>query len=238
LGVSRDFAAYKDRRVLYLSFETLEAERLCVRGAEGERHVGDFMYLLLRKRDADLRLFSESCLFRDGYGLARFFPSPGINDLARASFDEIGELLRFFDGSREFDVIVMDLGGECSDSARELMGLCDALILVDGDGVPDVGKRDRAEAFAREAWRRGGDPVFVKNMLKRPYGFDDAASPANGEETSEKPSDPEDGAERILIGYDEASFRSFDGMTDFVLSGEFGLGIRGLADVLFARVYA
>jgi hypothetical protein len=232
IGIGRDFAAYKGRRVLYLSLESLEAERLCIRAAEGERHIGDFMYLMLRKRETDLRMFSEACLFRDSYGLARFFPSPGLNDLALASPEELGEFLRFFDCCGAFDLIVLDLGNECRGAVSELIRLCDVLVLAENGGIRDAGKRDRAEVFAREAWRRdGADPVFAENMRRFRCDSDD-------EEYGDAPEEDlaADGAERITIGYDDASFRYVDGTTDFVLSGEFGLGIRKLADILFARI--
>jgi hypothetical protein len=238
IGIGRDFAAYRDRRVLYLSFESLEAERLCVREAEGERHIGDFMYLMLRKREADLRLFLESCLFRDSYGLARFFPSPGLNDLARASPEEIVDFMRFVSGCGAFDLIVLDFGSECGGAAREFMRLCDALVLAENGGLRDAGKRDRAEAFARESWRSGGEPVFAENMLRYSYDCDpceeceDAAAADDGDANPI----PADDGNRVSICFDEASFRYLDGTTDFVLSGEFGLGIRRLTDILLARI--
>jgi hypothetical protein len=241
IGIGRDFAAYKGRRVLYLSFESLEAERLCVRGAEGEKHAGDFMYLMLRKREADLRLFLESCLFRDSYGLARFFPSPGLNELARASPNEQGDFLRFFDACGAFDLIVLDLGSECGETARGLIGLCDALVLVGNGGLRDAGKRGRAEAFAREARRKEGEPVFAENMLRLSYGDDQledggAWDGADGRDGDSPPPGGADGAGSVSIGFDGASFRHFDGTEDFVLSGEFGFGIRKLADILHTRV--
>ncbi|MDR1246934.1 MAG: hypothetical protein LBK57_07895 [Clostridiales Family XIII bacterium] len=238
IGIGRDFAAYKGRRVLYLSFESLEAGSLCVRDAEGERHIGDFMYLMLRKRDADLRLFSEACLFRDSYGLARFFPSPGLNDLARASPEETGDFLRFFDGCGAFDIIVLDFGSECGGAARELMHLCDVLVLAENGSLRDAGKRARAEAFAREAWRSDGEPVFAENMTPLSYDGDprEDGEIADTADDADYKTETADAKNRITIDFDEASFRTLDGMTDFVLSGEFGLGIHKLTDILLARI--
>jgi hypothetical protein len=238
IGVGRDFAAYKDRRALYVSLETLEANGLCMRRAGDERHIGDFMYLMLRGRDADLRLFFEACLFRDSYGLARFFPSPGLNDLARASPEESGDFFRFLDACGGFDIVVLDLGSECKDAVLRIVRLCDALVLVENGSLADTGKRERAAALLHAAWRRdsGGYPLRVENMLSLSYGADeeDAATAAK-DAGGAKPARA-DGEERIEIGYDSASFRYFDDMTDFVLSNEFGLGIRKLADKLFARI--
>jgi hypothetical protein len=200
---------------------------------------------MLRKRETDLRLCSESCLFRDSYGLARFFPSPGLNDLARASSRELGDVLRFFDARGDFDLVILDLGSECGGHASELISLCDALVLVEDASPGDVGKRDRAEAFAREALRPGGaNPLFVENMRRFRYGADDdcdgndgnsggAGTTGDGFGTDAASAD---GMDRITIGCDDASFRDFDGMRDFVLSGELGIGIRRLSDILFARV--
>jgi hypothetical protein len=235
IGIGRDFAAYKDRRTLYVSLETLEATELCIRAAEGEKHIGDFMYLMLRGREADLRLFSESCLYRDSYGLARFYPSPGLNDLARASPEECGDFLRFMGGCGAFDLIVLDLGGECKELILKAARLCDALVLVSNGSLADTGKRARAAALLREAWgREGADPVFAENLLPQLCDFDGTESAT---ETAPDPAPDAAGAkDRIAIHGDEASFRHFDGMTDFVLSNEFGLGIRRLTDRLFERI--
>jgi hypothetical protein len=239
IGIGRDIAAYNDKRVLYVSFETLEAEKLCIRDAAGERHIGDFMYLMLKGRETDMRMFSEACLFRDSHGLARFFPSPGLNELARASPQESGEFLRFFDGCGGFELIVLDLGCECKASAMNAASLCDALVLVENGGLADVGKRDRAAALIRGAWLRDGeDPVFVENMLRFSYDGDGggAGEEAGADRDAEKGS--AGAGERVEIAYDSASFRRFDGMTDFVLSNEFGLGIRKITDILLARIYS
>jgi MinD-like ATPase involved in chromosome partitioning or flagellar assembly len=251
IGIGRDFAAYKGKRALYVSLETLEATGLCVRAAEGDRHVGDFLYLMLRGRAADLRLFAESCLFRDSYGLARFFPSPGMNDLARASPEECGEFLRFLDGCGDFDLIVLDLGGDCKDLILKAVRLCDALVLISNGSLADAGKRARATALLQDAWGRDdATPVFATNMLRPAYDFDEEA-PAEAKETRGAPAassapasgpasadagpgtriDPE-----IRINRDDASFRYEDGVTDFVLSGEFGASVRELTDILSARI--
>ncbi|MDR2132939.1 MAG: hypothetical protein LBP30_06285 [Clostridiales Family XIII bacterium] len=239
IGLGRELAAHAGRRALYVSLETLEAESLCVRRAEGDRHIGDFMYLMLRKRDADLRMFLEACLFRDSHGLARFFPSPGPNDLARASLEERGDFFRFIDACGAFDAVVLDLGSECNDLALGAAQLCDALILVENAGVADAGKRARAAALLRAAWRRDGgeNPLRVKNLARFSYGADEEeAAEAVREAVAAKPASEEEEA-MIEIGYDSASFRRFDGVTDFVLSNEFGLGIRKLAAALPARVF-
>ncbi|MDR1573979.1 MAG: hypothetical protein LBS24_06680 [Clostridiales Family XIII bacterium] len=249
IGIGRDFAAYKDRRVLYVSLETLEAAGLCIRAAEGERHVGDFLYLMLRGREADLRLFAESCLFRDSYGLARFFPSPGLNDLARASSEECGAFLRFLDGCGCFDLIVLDLGGECGDLILKAVRLCDALVLVSNGGLADAGKRARAAALLRAAWGRdGAEPLFAENLLRPSYDLDEAEtapaakergaarSPPDARDADAAPASADGEGDRTRINRDDASFRHTDGVTDFVLSGEFGAGIRALTDSLFARI--
>ncbi|MDR2296453.1 MAG: hypothetical protein LBD95_06595 [Clostridiales Family XIII bacterium] len=232
LGIGRDFAAHRGRRALYVSLEALEAEGFCMRKAEGERHIGDFLYLLLRGREADLRLFCEACLFRDGYGLARFFPSPGLNDLARASPEEIGDFLRFLDACACFDSVVLDLGGTCGEAALRIARLCDALVLVENGALADAGKRDRATALLRAAWcGDGAAPIFVKNLLRFSYDADEDAEGAPDEDARPAPD-----REGIEIGYDGASFRYVDGVTDFVLSGEFGQGIHRLTDSLLARI--
>jgi hypothetical protein len=238
IGIGRDFAAYKGRRALYVSLETLEAEGFGMRRAEGERGIGDFMYLMLRGRDADLRLFFEACLFRDGYGLARFFPSPGLNDLARASPEELGAFFRFLDACGGFDVVVLDLGSECKDAALQAVHLCDALVLVENGSLADAGKRERAAALLCAAWRHDGgeDPIRVTNMLSFSYGADEEEAAMTARDDHGRAQAPADGAERIEIGYDGAGFRRFDGMTDFTLSNEFGIGIRKLTDSLFARI--
>jgi hypothetical protein len=238
IGIGRDFAAHKGRRTLYVSLETLEAEGLCMRRAEGERHIGDFLYLLLRGREADLRLFLEACLFRDNCGLARFFPSPVLNDLARASPEESGAFLRFLDACGGFDVVVLDLGSACGDLVLQTARLCDALVLVENGSLPDTGKRERAAALLRAAWRPSGDgdPLRVESMLRFSYGADEEAAAETAREAGEAKPAPEDGGERIEIDYDSASFRRFDGVTDFVLTGEFGFGIRRLSDSLLARI--
>jgi hypothetical protein len=238
IGIGRDFAAYKGRRALYVSLETLEAAGFCMRETAGERHIGDFLYLMLRGRDADLRLFCEACLFRDSYGLARFFPSPGLNDLARASPDELGGFLRFLDACGGFDTVVLDLGGECRETILRIVHLCDALVLVENGALGGAGKRDRAAALLRAAWRRDGgeEPLRVKNLLRFSYDADEDAEDAAADAAKPVP-DPADGAaEGIEIDYDGASFRYADGVTDFVLSGAFGRGIRGLTDSLHARI--
>jgi hypothetical protein len=232
IGIGRDFAAYKGKRTLYVSLETLEATGLCMRAAEGARHIGDFLYLMLRGRDADLRLFAESCLFRDGYGLARFFPSPGLNDLARASPEECGEFLRFLDGCG-FDLIVLDLGGECREPILNAVRLCDALVVVANGNLVDAGKRARATELLRTAWGRDdAEPVFATNLLRPAYAFDEA--PDGIAMAGADASLADDAA--IRINRDDASFRQVDGMTDFVLSGEFGMGVRKLTDLLSVRI--
>jgi hypothetical protein len=87
--------------------------------------------------------------------------------------------------------------------------------------------------------------VLIENMRRFRYGADgddadDDAGNSGGAGTvgdgSGTAAPSADGADRIMIGCDDASFRDFDGVKDFVLSGEFGIGIRRLSDILFARV--
>jgi hypothetical protein len=166
LGVGRYMAAYQDKRVLYISLELVEAGLLCIRKPETEGNAGDFLYLMLKNREDEMKAFLEAFLYRDSYGLTRFYPSPGLNDLARASLEEAGKFLRIIRDSGRFDRVVLDFGSEPWELRREIAGLCDAAVLVENGALPDAGKRDRLRDIIGEVWRRNGRaPVLVRNMI-------------------------------------------------------------------------
>ncbi|MDR3294812.1 MAG: hypothetical protein LBT26_03135 [Clostridiales Family XIII bacterium] len=234
IGVGRDLAAYKDMRTLYLSFEATEAECMCIRKAETERSISDFLYLMLKERDADMRTFLEAHLHKDNYGLERFYPSPGTNDLIRMDDEEIFRFIHMLRESGRFDRIIMDFGSSLNGTVKHCMNFCDAMAAVENGALPDTGKNEKNRALLREYWQKDKNAVQVRNMARRRNagGLDaEAENPVNNPGT--------DGAgdeDAVEIAYDTSSFRPYEESVDFVLSNEFGLGIRKIRDKLLLQM--
>ncbi|MDR1571792.1 MAG: hypothetical protein LBS32_04630, partial [Clostridiales Family XIII bacterium] len=229
IGIGRELAAYNGRRTLYLSLESLEADALCVTG--GGRDIGDFIYMLMRERRGDMGLFLESCLHKDSYGLERFYPSKGVNDLSRVSGAELRAFLDALAGSGRFDVIVLDMGGSVRDGLRGLAGLCSASVIVENGAVADAGKSRKARLLMEGCLPEGAVSVNVRNMIRR-----ETLSAGEGDDGGDEPARPcGDGGEEdgdVEIGFDEAGFRTCGGTVDFVLSNEFGAGVKEITDRL------
>jgi MinD-like ATPase involved in chromosome partitioning or flagellar assembly len=202
-----------------------------MRRPESEKNLGDFLYLMAKDREGDMRVFLEAFLYRDNYGLRRFFPSPGLNDAARASPEELGRFLKALQDSGCFEIVVLDLGSGARDGIREAMGLCEAMVLVGNGALPDAGKREKLKAFVREVWRHNDRNFIMVNNCVR---FDCAGGAEDLEEGNAAGSRAE--ADLIEIGYDAAGFLYGEGAVDFTLANEFGAGVRQITDRLISCI--
>ncbi|MDR0424072.1 MAG: hypothetical protein LBH39_01200 [Clostridiales Family XIII bacterium] len=240
IGIGRELASHKGRRALYISMETLESDSLCLPAADSAaRNVSDFLYLIIKGRSGEAQLFLEGQLHCDSYGLERFMPSSGVNDLIRVGAEEREAFFSAIRGSGRFDTVILDLGSDLREEIRELMPLCDPLLLVDRKGAAS-GKAARNRELALLAWGRGGEkPVNIRNTpFPEPEWQADGPEPepapkpppgaifkTKGRQARGAPEQEEAREAFIEIGYDAAGFRLHGGRTDFVMSNEFGIGI-------------
>ncbi|MDR1136192.1 MAG: hypothetical protein LBL49_08470 [Clostridiales Family XIII bacterium] len=258
IGVGRELAAYKGKRTLYVSMEALESDSLCLGGADkGLRNISDFLYLTLKGRSAEAALFLEGQLHCDTYGLERFFPSKGLNDLIRVSAAEREAFFKTIRDSGRFDVLILDLGSDLREEIRDVLSLCESLLIVERKDSVFSGKTVRNKELVLGAWGREHDKAV--NISNAPYPeletgmYEDEGEveaegeerkprrdPANillwarGKQTQVSLDEEKPEGTVIEIGYDPAGFRRHDGITDFVLSNEFGIGISKAAESIIA----
>ncbi|GHU50964.1 hypothetical protein FACS1894127_6890 [Clostridia bacterium] len=276
IGIGRELAAYREKRTIYISLETVEADGFCMDSNTSfneyprledlpmpdRQNIGDFLYLVLKNRVKNMELFLESQLHRDNYGLHRFRPSRGINDLRQLSETELASFIKIICDSGYFDYIVFDLGSEPGEHFGLLAETCTGLVLV-GNGSEAGGyKEEKMLAVLREKWHiKDRNKVLVKNMISdygdvwhREVTYDEMdGSAVKGNkgrlkmnfsfprvlggntkvadlETIESSTLEEDKLKPIEIGFDRDSFRIREKHADFVLSNEFGNGVKKIVD--------
>jgi hypothetical protein len=261
IGVGREIAAYKEKRTLYLSLEPLESDRLCLGGAEEQagKDMGGFLYALAKRGMGNGRGLAEGYLHKDSYGLERFLPSGGRNDLEALPLEEFKALARNV-LAPGFEAIVFDLGHGAGAKARWLVESCDALALVGRGG----GKEEKTAALVREGWGAdGARVVMVRNMAEADAGEDEGGGPGEAKPRLPRPRPgfgralprlglgPPPGADRsreregegadgedahcVEILFDRESFSVEGGMTDFTLANHFGGGVRRITEALLGE---
>jgi hypothetical protein len=248
IGIGRELTAYRGKQAFYVSLEDVESDSLCVSAPPGRRNVCDFLYAMLKERDVEMRRFMESHIHRDSYGLERFLPSAGANDLARLGKDALERFFKTLCGSGRFDVIVLDMGNGLREGFEDVVAMCDSLVLVANKGCASTGKNAKNLAMLQEAWARPDRKyIMVNNMAPGRFECEpEGGEPEKAEEEppprakgrarqDEAPPAPpaEDGPERVVeIGRDAAGFSLRQGIVDFVLSNEFGIGMGRVADMV------
>jgi MinD-like ATPase involved in chromosome partitioning or flagellar assembly len=172
IGLGREFAAYREKRVLYLSMEHIEADMLCTNVPDGsfKRDIGSFLYILLRKKPKLSNLLIESYIKRDQYGLARFHPSAGLNDVLELSNTELELFFQTLTEADLFDLIIFDLGSYPDERNKQIASLCDSVILVES-GLCHNGKADKSMALIQNTWEISGQIIIARNMVEG-YGAD------------------------------------------------------------------
>ena len=257
IGLGREFAAYREKRTLYLSFEWIESNPYSMQ-RYNEYKSGDisrFLYTLFRKKPMNHDLLLESYLHRDRYGLERFYPSAGLNDILLLPDNEFEFFIKTLTENAAFDLIVFDLGNQHDDRHRLIASMSDSVILVES-GLCTNGKTDKSLALIRDTWSITGQKILLKNMAYNQNAYMEEELTESEEPTTPRfklslpnplkkdgfVSKRDESAEvdeiaddwlalQLEIPFDYDSFKQND-ECDVSISGAFGAGIKQLADFL------
>lgn len=113
--VSRELCRFYGKRVLYLSFESIESTENFIGSYSGSKPVGQYLYNLFK--DKGKKPFIESYIIRDEFGVEAFAPTKGRNPLKDMGEREFCVFLESIAGSGRYDAVIMDLGN-CLDEVN------------------------------------------------------------------------------------------------------------------------
>lgn len=131
LGVARQLSRYKEKRVLYLSFEDFESDELYENKEESTKNSNDIVYYLLQGRSDAVVDFFERFTFKDEYGVERLSPSSMRNELSSLNITELHNLLSIIWGTGRYEYIILDLGNNLNERTKVLCELSTYLLLID-----------------------------------------------------------------------------------------------------------
>lgn len=112
---SQELCRFYGRRVLYISFETIESTENFIENHSGAQNVGRYLYNLFKEGKS--KPFIESYIIRDEFGVEAFSPTKGRNPLKDMSEKEFYVFLESICDSGRYDTVVMDLGN-CLDNVN------------------------------------------------------------------------------------------------------------------------
>jgi hypothetical protein len=234
IGIGRELARYREKRVLYISLEDREQAALCpacspgvksgsVPGAGAGIGTGsgmsteEVLYRLMRcrKDGADpetvARLLRES-VRPDEYGLFRLRGNIGLNSLAALGIQDVLDLLCAFEDALTVDFLILDFGTRLH-ALGEFADICEPIVL-------EVRPESRGAAFDQPATpaahgkETAGGPPFSADSL-----YADSASQSY---VFANPVCPED-------------IRETDGRVEVSLANAFGLAVKSVCDQLLGE---
>jgi hypothetical protein len=237
LGFAAELSAYRGKKVLYLSFETIESPLLGAGGRMTPRgDMSAFLFAFLRagKEGRGAEVSAAPYIARDDYGVMRFTPTRGLNRLRELGGEELARFLKAVTGETAPDVVVADWGGGFGEVAAGYMRASAYTVFVarrDGTKVRDDGDGASLFSVAEDLGVERSRAIAV--MGRAPAAeiagsVDDAADAADASRSAT----PEDGRTAFLeICEDPYAFDRDEGRVTLSLATSFGTGVKRLADL-------
>ncbi len=168
ISFSRELARYRDKKVLYLSFEEMPATELFFGIPQNPRNIGDYLYYLLQRQDENLWSHLDGFVVRDEYGVETFCSSAGRNDLRYLSKEELAYLINVLYDCCRYDYIICDFNNDLSDETLKMIDQCSKTVMIQSDNPVSEYKTNKLNAFFKkqDSMRFPDDFVYVMNRSR------------------------------------------------------------------------
>lgn len=221
LSTARELARYREKKVLYLSFEELPSIELLIKNHSQNRNIGDYLYYLFEKKNDNLCSRLESFIFSDEFGVETFAPTGGRNDMSELTQEETVQFFKVISDSCRYDYVVLDLKSDLSEPTLFLMNLCGRIVLIENDDPISRFKSRKLATYlgGADSLQSGGRYIAVVNQTK-------GAGMAPEESGAQGQGQPD----QIFLEKDENSFQFGWDHLSVGIEHAFGIGIKRIAD--------
>jgi hypothetical protein len=239
LGCARELSRYRNKKVLYLSLEPLESDRLCVeKHSDAVSSIDDYLFEFLKDDGACAEDELKTFLIKDSYGVMRFNPSGRENRLAELDDALLIRFTRLSAAASEADYLIIDCS--CANhlphlSVPETAG---AQVYVAAAG----GLKSRGDAgYVRELCNIDGTGAYAEEgagesivVINRQTCSDDDFEEEQGYKNKKDAAAPagQSAGMAVYIDEDPGSFEITENGVDISLTNTFGTGIKELVDKL------
>lgn len=230
MAAAQEFSRFRDKKVMYLSFEELESVGRFMKHDAGIRGAEVYLYRLFNKmyseREQSLNAeentpFIEGHIVRDDYGIEAFAPSCGRNPLREVGPDEVCRLMSAIINSGRYDVIIMDIGSWLSKTSLKCLEMAEKICMV----TKKEGSRSRESKYLSHIVSCCGEEVTMKIIR--------AENRRNEKNDAETAAGKNGRIAENAVNISECdSFTRGEGYTTTLLEGKFGSNINILAEKL------
>jgi MinD-like ATPase involved in chromosome partitioning or flagellar assembly len=231
LGLAAELSAYRGKKVLYLSFETVESPFLgCGERAPSRGTTASLLFAFLQgKKEGAREAFSVApYLTRDEYGVMRFPPSGGLNRLRELEGEDMARFMRAVTGEIAPDVVVADWGGGFGETGADYMRASAFTVFVarrSGTKTPRAGGAVSLLSIADELGVDRSRAIAV--MSRAPLAGDAGEADACAERSG-----GQEGGNFVEVGEDPYAFSEDAGRVSLSLATSFGTDVKRLADIV------
>lgn len=146
MAAAQELCRFRDKRVLYLSFEEVESTGEFMESPAGVKGVGVYLYHLFKNSSSVIRSGNEpdgkypaieGYLIRDDFGVEAFAPTSGRNPLRELTDDELNMFIASLIDTGRYDFIIMDVGNNLSKTditCMEIAGKICMTVRREGNG--------------------------------------------------------------------------------------------------------
>jgi MinD-like ATPase involved in chromosome partitioning or flagellar assembly len=231
LGLAAELSAYRGKKALYLSFETVESPFLG-RGARSAARgdMAGFLFSFLKQEKNGSGAGVSAALYTecDDYGVVRFPPSAGLNRLRELDAAELARFMAAVTDELAPDVVIADWGCGVYDAAAAYVGGAAFTVFVARCDGGKVAKGDDAALLAL-ADELGVDRSRAIAVFSRaPVAGDADESGEAGESQGDGAAD----ATIIEVCEDPYAFDRDGARVSLSLATSFGTGVKRLADIV------
>lgn len=222
IGFAQELAKYYDKKVLYLSFEEIEATTYYLKAdEERKRNISDFLYYLFYNKNENICTFIENFTFSTEYGVEAFYPSKGINELTSLTNEELFYFIDFLGNCKRYDYILIDLSNKLNAQTLELIDSSYKTLIIEKEDFVSIEKTKKLRNYFShtKSEKFNHSLIQVRNMVKASHEKDETIHNKGGEE--------EQIVSKLLeIQFDRNSFLQKESMKEILMDNEFGLDIK------------
>ncbi len=219
ISTARELISMGEKDILYLSLEDTESTPAYIAPDEGKGTISEYLYYLFAAKNQAACSYMDSFIISDQYGLYAFRPSKGINELPGLSPDNLFQFLNSILKTGRFQHIVLDLPARMTDNVAMLLKYSHKLILID-DGMP-------LSVWKNKCFLENISPELYEEIKRKTIKVTNKWIPGEEIEIAD---------DRLFVESDEDSFTMYGNIVDIKLHRRFGVGVRGIADELTAKI--
>ncbi|MDD2190491.1 MAG: hypothetical protein PHV71_07510 [Eubacteriales bacterium] len=223
IATARELSRYHDMRVLYLSFEEINATELFIKFNPMNRSIGDYLYYLFEKQDNNLCSRLEAFTSIDEYRVETLYTSSGLNDLRFLECEELSCFLKTISDSSRYDYLIFDLDSDLSQKTLFILEQCSKIILVEDESPVSHYKNQKFITYIEKfSLIRSFEEMIIVVKKRSEY---DTETDYQEDKSSSK-------FKRIYIEDDGNSISHVENHIEININNAFGVGIKKIADEL------